>query len=247
MPKFLLVFLVVNCLAADGLSDFKAAIGRYEKKSTLRGTLEVQTSVTQGKGKDATEIRGRASASVDYSSQGLRMQWSRPFLQQLDQEAQQRTKNNTRSDNQASNALWAMELRRTYHLLDAAGELSRMVDAASFLSEGQETLNGRPVRVLQFSLPQSGAPERFRRWISEFTSTVKIWIDAEGNPISFRQNNNVKYRAFLVISFEQTQETNISYSAIGDHLVSVRHEEKQEGGGAGEYGSSRTIRTFRPQ
>jgi len=248
MPKFLLVFLVFSHLTADGLSDFKAALGRYEKKSTLRGTLEVQTLNIQGKDKDATETRGQASASVEYSPQGLRMQWSRPFLERLDQEARQRMRNsNSRSDNRASNALWAMEMRRTYNFLDAAGELSRMVETAAFQGEGRETLNGRPVRVLQFSLPQSGAPERFRRWIKEFTSTAKIWIDAEGNPISYKQNILIKARAFLVISFEQTQEINITYSAIGDHLVCLRHEEKQEGGGGGEYGSNRTIRTFRPQ
>ena len=248
MPKFLLAFLVFNYLAADGLSDFKAALGRYEKKSTLRGTLEVQTVSTQGKGKEATETKGQASASVEYSPQGLRMQWSRSFLQRLDQETRQRMKNVPKNNQtQASNALWAMELRRTYNLLDAAGELSRMIDTAVFQSEGRETLNGRPVRVLQFSLPQSGAPERFRKWIKEFTSTAKIWIDAEGNPLSYRQDIQIKARAFLVISFEQTQEINIAYSAINDHLVCLRHEEKQEGGGGGEFGASRTIRTFRPQ
>jgi len=246
MFRYFLAFLIFGSLAADGLSDLKAALGRYSAKTTVKGTLEAQVWSRQGKGRDAVESRGRASAWVEYNSQGLRMQWSRPFLQQLDTEARSRMKRGP-SDNQASNALWAMELRRTYNLLDGSGELLRMIDAGVFQSESRETRNGKQTRVLQFSLPQTGAPERFRKWIKDYESTAKIWIDDEGNPIACQQNIQINARAFLVISFEQTQQINIAYSKVGDHLVCLSHEDKQEGGGGGEYGVNRTLRTFRPQ
>jgi hypothetical protein len=140
-----------------------------------------------------------------------------------------------------------MELRRTHNLLDGSGELLRIIDIADFQSESKETLNGRLERVLHFSLPQTGAPERFRKWIKDYESTAKVWIDESGNPLKYRQNIQINARAFLVISFEQTQETNIVYSKVGDHLVCLSHEDKQEGGGGGEYASSRTLRTFKPQ
>ncbi|MDR2697330.1 MAG: hypothetical protein LBB40_02510, partial [Holophagales bacterium] len=246
MSRFLLPFLLFNYLAADGLSDFKAAIVRYTAKSTIKGTLEVQTWSRQGKGKDATEMRGQASAWVEYGPQGLQMRWNRPFLNQLDQEARLRTKG-APQNNQVSNALWHMDLRKTYDLLDASKDLSLILETATFQSEGLEPLNGRSTRVLRFSVPQSGVPERLRRWIKEFNSTAKIWIDKEGNPLSYWQSTHIKARAFLVISFEQTQEQSITYSKTADNLVCLSVEEKQEFGGGGEYNSSRTIRTFSPQ
>ncbi|MDR1842016.1 MAG: hypothetical protein LBQ86_08885, partial [Holophagales bacterium] len=119
MFRCILAFLVFSSLAADGLSDLKAALGRYTAKSTVKGTLEAQVWSRQGKGKDMVETGGRASALIEYGPQGLRMEWSRPFLQRLDSEARSRLKNGP-SDNQASNALWAMELRRTHNLLDGS-------------------------------------------------------------------------------------------------------------------------------
>jgi len=246
MSKYLLPFLLFNYLAADGLSDFKAALARYTAKSTIKGTLEVQTWNRQGKGKDAVESKGQASALVEYGPQGLQMRWTRPFLNQLDQESRNRTKESS-TNNQASNAIWLMDLRRTYNILDATKELSRILETSTFQSEGEESLNGRPTRVLHFSVPQSGAQDRFSRWITEFRSTAKIWIDREGNPLFFSQSIHIKARAFLVISFEQTQEQSITYSSKADNLVCLRAEEKQEFGGGGEHNSSRTIRTFTPQ
>jgi hypothetical protein len=246
MLRFLLPLLLSGHLAADGLSDFRAALSRYTAKSTVKGTLEVQTWSKQGKGKDATETRGQATAWVEYGPQGLQMRWNRALLNQLDREARMRAKDAAQT-NRASNAIWQMDLRRTYNLLDASKELSEILETATFLSEGTEPLNGRPTRVLRFSVPQSGVQERFRRWIKEFESTVKIWIDKDGSPLSYWQSAHAKARAFLVITFEQTQEVSITYSSRGDNLVCLSVEEKQEFGGGGEYNSSRTVRTFSPQ
>ncbi|MDR0498940.1 MAG: hypothetical protein LBH03_04305 [Holophagales bacterium] len=244
--KLLLPFFIFGHLVANGLSDLKATLVRYTAKSTIKGTFEVQTWNRQGKGKEAVDTKGQASALVEYGPQGLQMQWNRPFLNQLDRELRLSAKD-VSSNNQISNALWMMDLRRAYSSLDASKELLRLLETAIFQSEAEEPLNGRPTRVLRFSVPQSGTQERFRRWIKEFHSTAKIWIDKEGNPLSYWQSIRIKARIFLVISFEQTQEQNITYSKIGDNLVCLRVEEKQEGGGGGEYASSRTIRSFTPQ
>jgi hypothetical protein len=256
MYRFSLFFLLIGYLAmwgqfasplqADGLSDLKAALGRYTAKSTLKGTLQAQTRTVQGKGKDANEIKGQASAWIEYDPKGLRMKWDRPFLLKLDQETRLRTKGG-KLNNQPSGALWAMELHRTYSLLNATEGLSLMVETATFQNEAQEMLEGRAVRVLQFSRPQSGVPEWIRRWVKDFNSTVKIWIDSDGKPLKYQETIQIKARAFLVISFEETREIDVNYSNINDHLVCVRHEEKIESSGGGEYVSSWTLRTFKPQ
>jgi hypothetical protein len=245
MHRFLYFLLVFSYAAADGLADLKVALGNFSAQSTIKGVLEAQTWSVQGKGKDATETKGQARALVEYGPSGLRMQWGRPFLKQLDQEAMERMKN-VQAANQPSSALWAMELRRTYNLLDASGELSRIIEISTFTSETKEMLDGRQVRALHFSVPLSGVPVRFRGWIKEFKSTATVLVDADGTPLRFKQNTQTKARAFLVVSFEQTQETDIVYSILGDHLICVSHEEKQVGGGGGEHTTSRTVRTFKP-
>ena len=243
MLKYLSMFLCMNFLSADGLSDLKAALGRLDPGAAIKGTLEAQTQARHGK--DGTDVSGRAAAWVEYGPKGLSMRWERPFLDQLDREIRSRPKSEA-SNSQALGALWAMELRRTYSMLDPASELSRMLESATFLREEPGVTNGVSVRVLHFSVPQSGAPERYRRWIKDYKSTAQIWIDGDGAPISSAQKIQIKGRAFLVISFDQTTAIKATYAVLGGRLVCLRHEEAQEGGGGGEFASSRTVRTFRP-
>ena len=244
MFRFLLFLLCMAPLAADGLADLREALGRFTAKTTVKGTLRAQQWTTQGK--DAAETKGEASAFAEYGPDGLKLSWGSALLRQLDEEAKARAKGDPKT-NQASIALWAMEPMRSYAFFDAAGEISRILETADFRGEGQETFNGRRARALTFSLPQSGAPERMRRYIKEHSSTAKIWIDEEGNPLGSWRRTEIKARAFLVVSFTQMQEVNMTYAPFGDRLVCLRHDETLEGGGGGEYGKSRSLRTFSPR
>jgi hypothetical protein len=244
MLRLFLAGLFFSYLSADGLSDLKNALGRYEAKSTVRGTLEVQTWSRQGRDAGATETRGRATATVEYGQQGLRMQWRQPFLQQIDRETRARSSSNPPT-NQALNATWAMGMRDTYNLMNPVEVLLRMLENATLISEGRESYNGTQVRVLNFSVPMTSEFNRLRRWLRDFTSTVKIWIDSDGTPLGFSQKAQIKARAFIVISMEQTREESLTYANVGDHLICVRHEESQEFQGGGEHGSSRTVRSLR--
>lgn len=244
MFKIALFFTVFGYMAADGLSDLRAALNRYDAKTTISGNLEVQTWSKQGK--EGIESRGRANVHVEYGPQGLKMHWSRNFLQQLDKETRARADNQPPAE-QALNATWAMEMRKTNSLLNPVAELLRTLETAKLLSEVPERFNGIQARALVFSTPLTGESQRFRRWLKDFESTVKIWIDSDGRPLGITQRTNIKARAFIFISMEQTREETITYANLGDHLVAIRQEEKQEFQGGGEYGSSRTIRTFKLQ
>jgi hypothetical protein len=243
MFRFLLAFLFFGHMAADGLSDLKAALARYGAKSTIRGTFEAQAWSQQGKDKDATQTRGRAQASVEYGPQGLRMFWDRPLLQQLDRETRARSRPNPPT-NQALNALWSMDMRSAAGMVNPVEELSRVLDTATFINEGSEPFNGRQARALNFTAPLGSEAQRLRRWLKDYSSTIVVWIDGNGSPLGISRKVIMKARAFLVISLEQTREEAITYATAGDHLICARQEEKQEFQGGGEYGTSRTIRTF---
>jgi len=243
----LVFFCAFNFLAADGLSDLKAALKRYEAKTTIRGTVEAQTWNTQGKDKDASETRGRASAQIEYGPSGLKMQWDRQFMQQLDMEARERASaKDSPPQNQALNAVWAIDMRSVSNLLNPVESLSRFLETATLLGETRETHNGAKVRALSFTTPAPSGANRFRRWLKDFSATIKIWIADDGSPVGYWQKIQLKGRAFLVISLEQNTENTIAYSNVAGHLVCTREEEKQEFSGGGEYFSSKTIKIFRP-
>ena len=245
MYKLLLAFAIFGHLAADGLSDLRAALGKYAASSTIRGTLEAQYFGRHGKDKDATETRGQAFAQIEYGPSGLRAQWGRPLLSQLDRETRARLRPNPPT-NQAHNALWALEMRKIYSLVNAAEDLSRLLETATFVSEGAEIYNGSQARALNFSVASFGDSQRFSRWLREHNSTLKIWIASDGSPLGHLQKTTMKFRAFIFITLEQTREETVTYANIGDHLVAIRQEESQEFQGGGEYNSSRTLRIFRP-
>lgn len=232
-------------MSADGLSELKTALGNYVAKATLNGDMDVQTWSKQGK--EGIESRGHAVVQIEYGPHGLKMHWSRPFLQQLDRETRARAVNSTPLADQALNTIWAMEMRKTSSLLNPVQEIERTLEVAKLLGEVPEKFNGRQARALLFSAPLSGESQRLRKWLKGFESTIKIWIDSDGRPLGITQRTSMKGRAFIFISMEQTREETIIYENIGDHLVAVRQEEKQEFQGGGEYGSSKTIRTLKLQ
>ena len=243
----LFFFCAFNFLAADGLSDLKAALKRYEAKATIKGTIEAQTWNTQGKDKDASETKGRASAQIEYGPSGLKMQWDRHFLQQLDMEARERANaKDSQPQSPGLNAVWAMDMRGVSNLLNPVESLSRFLETATLLAETLETHNGAKARALSFSAPPPGGANRYRRWLKDFSATIKIWIADDGSPLGYWQRTQLKGRAFLVISLEQNTEETITYSNVAGHLVCTKEEEKQEFSGGGEYFSSKTVRVFRP-
>jgi hypothetical protein len=244
----LIIFFAFSHLAANGLSDLKAALMRYEAKATIKGTVEAQTWNVQGKDKDATETKGKASAQIEYGPTGLKMQVGRQFLQQLDMEARERsTEKEGPSQSLALNAIWALDMRRVGNLMNPAEELSSFLETATFLSESIETHNGKKARALYFSSSAGGTSQRLRRWLKDFNSTIKIWIGEDGSPLGYWRSVQLKGRAFLVISLEQNSEETIAYSNVAGHLVCARQEEKQEFQGGGEYFSNRVLRVFYPQ
>jgi hypothetical protein len=137
-----------------------------------------------------------------------------------------------------------MDMRSAISMVNPTEELSRVLDTATFVSEGRESFNGQQARALNFTAPLGSEAQRLRRWLKDYSSTIVVWIGGDDAPLGFSKKVIMKARAFLVISLEQTREEAITYATAGDHLICARQEEKQEFQGGGEYGTSRTIRTF---
>ncbi len=246
MSRLALLLCLSACsLFADGLGDLRNALTGLKGQTPVKGTVEVSSWRRSGEGKEATETSGGASAWVEDGPQGLKMQWSRQLLQQVDQEALAK-KANPQAKTPATVGLGAMGPRQVNGLLNAAGDMLRTLDGATLTGEAKEAWNGRQVRVLSFTLPLTGMGERERKMVKEFKLTAKVWIDDDGTPLAMSSNANVSGRAYVVFTFSQADETTTTYAKVGDRLVVAKSETKGTQGGT-EKGASRSVRSFKVQ
>ena len=104
----------------------------------------------------------------------------------------------------------------------------------SFKAEKADTWNGKPARLLTFTVPMTKLPEQQRKYVKEFDATVSIWIAADGTPLASATHTTVKGRAFVVVSFEAVDDDSHTYGVVGDRLLTLRSEKHNTSSGAGE-------------
>lgn len=228
---------------ADTLGAVRQALAELPGTVPVRGQLEVKVWRKAGNGPERT---GQATAWVEEGQQGLRLQFGRDVLARLAAEAQARQKA-PEAPTPTTLGVDGLEPRDVADQLNAAPALARQLEGARLKAEGTEPWNGQPARVLTLELPLSGVGERERKYIKEHQVTAKLWLASDGTPLGARTSLRLKGRAFMVVSFNQEVEEAYTFAKVGDRLVCVAQETKQSGGGGGESGSSRTVRSFRLQ
>ncbi|SFU67276.1 hypothetical protein [Pseudoduganella namucuonensis] len=228
---------------ADGLADLKGALGRMQAHTPVKATLETRTWRKVGEGKEAEEFNGAATITVEDGGQGLRLQYPRDLLARLDAENQGTAKN----PNAKTPTIYALrevgpdDLRP---MTSAAEALARNVERTVYKSEKPATHNGKPARLLTFSVPINTLSDRQRKHLKEFEGTLEVWIGAEGTPLASRLDLHGSGRAFVVVSFEFRQEEQCTYALSGDRLLMTRNEKKIFNAGAGEKSEERMVRTL---
>jgi hypothetical protein len=80
--------------------------------------------------------------------------------------------------------------------------------------------------------------------VKKFEGSLDIWIAADGTPLASRAIQNISGRAFVVVSFEQRNESESVYNQVGDRLLTVRKETKNSSSGMGEKGESKVVKTL---
>ncbi|MCU6432492.1 hypothetical protein LPB67_01705 [Undibacterium sp. Jales W-56] len=231
---------------ADGLSDLKAALARLQGPAAVKAVLEAKTWSKQGEGKDAEEKNGVANVFIEEGQRGLHIHYSKELLAKLDTEELAKEKD-PKVKTPTLSALKEINSSELRPLIYAAGSLSRAVEKANFKSEKVDTFNGKPARLLSFDLSIDKISEKDRKYVKKYEGKLDIWVAADGTPLASRQHESVSGRAFVVISFESTNDDDQIYAQVGERLVTTRRESKSSGSGAGERGESRTVKTLQLQ
>lgn len=231
---------------ADGLSDLKAALARLQGPAAVKATLEAKTWSKQGEGKDAEEKNGVANVFIEEGQRGLHIHYSKELLTKLDTEELAKEKD-AKVKTPTLSALKEINSSEVRPLIYAAGSLSRAVEKANFKNEKADTFNGKPARLLSFDLSIEKISEKDRKYVKKYEGKLDIWVAPDGTPLASRQHETVSGRAFVVISFESTNDDEQVYAQVGDRLITTRKESKSSGSGAGEKGESRIIKTLQLQ
>jgi hypothetical protein len=241
-----LLSTLCNVAHADGLADLKTALARLNGHTPVKGVLESKTWSKQGSGKDAEERSGQASVAIDDSARGLQMLYTRELLSKAEAEelAREKDKKIQTPTLSAMREISSGELRP---MIFAARTLSRSVEKGVFKSEKAEAYAGKPARLLTFDIPVESMSEKEREYIKKFESTLSVWVAADGTPLASRVVQNVSGRAFIVVTFESSNDEQNVYAQVGDRLVSIRKETKNNGAGMGEKGESKSVKTLQLQ
>ncbi|MET3136178.1 hypothetical protein AAKU61_000516 [Undibacterium sp. GrIS 1.2] len=231
---------------ADGLSDLKTALVRLQGATPVKANLEAKTWSRQGDGKDADERSGIASVQIEEGPRGLQVYYSRDLLSRLETEERAREKD-PKAKTPTLSALNDINSSELRPLIYAANSLSRAVEKAVFRNEKADTYNGKPARLLSFEMTIDKMTEKDRKYIKKYEGNLDIWIAAGGTPLASRMHETASGRAFIVISFETSNDNDQVYGLVGDRLVITRKETKSSGAGAGEKGEMRSIKTLQLQ
>ena len=231
---------------ADGLSDLKAALARLQAQTPLKATLDVKTTQRQGEGADLVEKQGQASIVLEDGSRGLQVLYARDTLVRMDAESRQLARD-PKAKTPTVLALGKLDSGEIVPMASATGSLLRGLEENVFKAEKADTWNGKPARLLTFSVPVEKLPEQQRKYVKQFESTVSIWIAADGTPLASETHTSVKGRAFVVVSFEALDDRSCTYAVVGDRLMTLRSETHTSSTGAGERGEERVVKTLSPQ
>jgi hypothetical protein len=230
---------------ADGLSDLKAALARYPAQAPFRAALEVKTLDRHGDAPEAEEKSGQASVLVEDGARGLQVTYAKDLLARMDAEARQQA----RDPKSKTPTLWALgkvDATEFSPLLSAAAKLSRRLEDAVLKDEKPDTWQGRPARLLSFTIPDRHLTASERKYVKHFEASLEVWIGTDGTPLASVEHAVVSGRAFVVISFEARQDEDCTYGVAGDRLVTLRRDSHNVSSGAGEKGEQRVVTTLQP-
>ncbi len=230
---------------ADGLADLKSALARLAARTPVRVALDVRTDDRHGEGGDAEEKSGQASVLVEDGARGLQVTYAKDTLARMDTEARL----SARDKKAKTPTLWALgklDVTEYAPMISASSSIARALDEAEFRSEKDEAWQGKPARLLNFSIKIDRLSIAARKYVKQFDGSYDIWIAADGTPLASALRTNASGRAFVVVTFEAHEDVVCTYGVSGDRLLMLRQEAHNISSGAGERGEQRVVKTLQP-
>lgn len=244
-PRLLLLasLVLATPALADPAADARTALAQWPGKAAFSAKVQVQGETRQGS--DATPLAG--SVQVDDGPGGLRLTYPPEQVTRLAAEA--RTAAATPTDQSpprtgAKASLTELAVDTLRPLVSAADVLATLLARASCDTAKDDTLAGKPARLLKCTLRRPAMSARERDYVKKYEGTLALWLAPDGTPLAAKRSETVSGRAMVVISFETTFLAETTFAVVGDRLVATRHEASQSGSGAGERQEGKRVWTL---
>ncbi len=216
---------------AQGLQDLRSALQRLRSHEPLVLDVQFKLFGRSGDDKDLQEREGLLHLQLEDSPSGLRMHYSPALIAQLRDEELAKTIDED-VKNSALNAIGPFDYWEWRELVYPVDQLELMLARYRFVKESSSEYEGRPARLLRFSLPREKIDKRYRKYVKKYRNRLDLWIDDQGVPLASTMTEAGSGRVFIVVGFSFKNEVKMEYQRLGNRLIVSRREVNDESEGA---------------
>jgi hypothetical protein len=229
-------------MAADPLTDIRAALGKLTAKESIRATYEVQRSVVSEGKFDNDKVNGKAVVELEGSGGEFRVVIPKPLLEQIAREQEARA-HDPEKNTPTVGALTQLDPVDTSTAIDFAPSLLRMLHGAKVVSDAQATFQGKPVRAIVLRLADRIEKEDAGR-LKVAENKLTLWLGPDHVPVGAEHLFTAKV-SVMILKFEMKQKKSWYLTQVADRLVRTRHESSEKSSGMGQKADEMTVSTVR--
>lgn len=216
---------------ADSLSDLKAALERLNGDEPINASYRVAfLDVSDADDEEERkETKGDVSVRIIDDKNGLQIIYSQQVMALIESEAMQRTLDED-AQTPTLNAVRDIDARGLRNTLSANASLQRRIAKAEFLGETETEFEGKPARLLSFTLPLDAviSDKKTRGYVKKFDGKFTVLIDENGVPIEAKEEFSGRGRAFVVLSVSVASSAYSRYQVHGNRLVRTSSNSSSE-------------------
>lgn len=228
---------------ADGLSDLKQALTRLQTESNISAVMDSSIISQRGEDKDRVIKKGHVQVQLKDGGDGLQVTYSNAVLRKIETESREKIANEE-AETPTLDALRNLSATDFRSMLSAASSLERRLSQAKFIEETNTVFQGKPARVLHFTLPVESviSDKKTRGYVSKFESEYRVVIADDGSPLESHFEYRGKGRAYIVIRVEAFGSNSAQYKVLNGRLLRVRSENKS--GYSSTFGDGESTETY---
>lgn len=216
---------------ADGLADLRTALQGTSRQAPIAISAEFKLFGRSGEHEELIEREGLLKLHLSDGPQGLQVVYTPVVVTQLHAEELAKIADEN-VKNSALNAVGQFDYWEWRELIYPAAQLQLVIERCRFLGEKPDTFEGRPVRLLTFSLPREKIDKSYRKYVKKYNHTFKLWIDDAGVPLASQLTEKGSGRIFIVIGFEFKNSVSMRYQQFGPRLIATLREVHEASEGA---------------
>ncbi|HEX8617640.1 MAG TPA: hypothetical protein VF911_08640 [Thermoanaerobaculia bacterium] len=241
VSRLILVFALALPLAADPLTDLRAALGRLTGRDPIRATYELQQSVVNEGKFSGDKFNGKVTLEVEGDANGFRVVFPRVMLDQINREQNAEAKD-PKVTTPTLSAAQEFDPIRGAQALDFAPAILRLLEGAKLIGDSAGTWQGKQARVMVFRLADEPNDGPGKVTIAE--NKLTLWLGSDLVPAAAEQIFSAKM-SFLILKGEARQKKSWHLSRVADRLVAYRHESSQVTSGLGQKGNETLVATVK--